>query len=116
LTALAADAAVRIAAEGRKFGLYLLVSTQRPQKVHPNVVTQCDNLVLMRLNSTADAGYARDVFSFVSPGLLARAPAFGLGEALVAGKICPAPALLRFGRRIAEEGGADVPADWAAAR
>jgi DNA helicase HerA-like ATPase len=113
LTALATDYAVRIAAEGRKFGLYLLVSTQRPQKVHPNVVTQCDNLVLMRLNSAADAAYARDVFSFVPPGLLARAPAFGLGEALVAGKICPAAALLRFGSRVAEEGGADVPADWA---
>jgi DNA helicase HerA-like ATPase len=116
LTALATDYAVRIAAEGRKFGLYLLVSTQRPQKVHPNVVTQCDNLVLMRLNSAADAGYARDVFSFVPAGLLGRAPAFGLGEALVAGKICPAAALLRFGRRLAEEGGADVPADWAEAR
>ncbi len=116
LTALATDYAVRIAAEGRKFGLYLLVATQRPQKVHPNVVTQCDNLVLMRLNSAADAAYARDVFSFVPAGLLARAPAFGVGEALVAGKICPAAALLRFGRRIAEEGGADVPADWAAAR
>ena len=114
LTALATDYAVRIAAEGRKFGLYLLVSTQRPQKVHPNIVTQCDNLVLMRLNSAADAAHARDVFSFVPPGLLSRAPSFGLGEALVAGKICPSPALLRFGRRIAEEGGADVPADWAA--
>jgi hypothetical protein len=113
LGALATDYAVRIAAEGRKFGLYLLVSTQRPQKVHPNVVTQCDNLVLMRLNSLADAAYARDVFSFVPPGLLERAPAFGLGEALVAGKICPSAALLRFGRRVAEEGGADVPADWA---
>ncbi len=113
LGALATDYAVRIAAEGRKFGLYLLVATQRPQKVHPNVVTQCDNLVLMRLNSLADAAYARDVFSFVPPGLLARAPAFGLGEALVAGKICPSAALLRFGRRVTEEGGADVPADWA---
>ena len=89
LTALATDLAVRIAAEGRKFGLYLLVSTQRPQKVHPNVVTQCDNLVLMRLNSLADAAYARDVFSFVPPGLLARAPTFGLGEALVAGQDLP---------------------------
>ena len=49
---------MRIAAEGRKFGLYLLVSTQRPQKVHPNVVSQCDNLVLMRLNSAADLAYA----------------------------------------------------------
>jgi uncharacterized protein len=35
------------------------------------------------------------------------------GEALIAGKISPQPALLRFGARISEEGGADVPATWA---
>ena len=84
LTALAADATVRIAAEGRKFGLYLLVSTQRPQKVHENVITQCDNLVLMRLNSAADTAFAQSVFSFVPPRLVEQAAAFRLGEALVA--------------------------------
>jgi uncharacterized protein len=77
-------------------------------------VTQADNLVLMRLNSAADAAYAQDVFSFAPAGLLARAPTLRLGEALVAGKIAPAATLVRFGRRIAQEGGADVPADWAA--
>jgi uncharacterized protein len=113
LTALAADAAVRIAAEGRKFGLYLLVSTQRPQKVPENVISQADNLVLMRLNSTADAAFTQAVFSFAPPGLVARSAAFRLGEALVAGKFSSHPALLRFGARLAEEGGADVPATWA---
>jgi len=54
------------------------------------------------------------VFSFVPPGLMAKVSGFGLGEALVAGKICPAAALARFGARVAVEGGADVPADWAA--
>ena len=73
LTALATEHAVRIAAEGRKFGLYLLVSTQRPQKVHENVVSQCDNLVLMRLNSAADAAHAQGVFSFVPPRLIDQA-------------------------------------------
>ena len=46
---MAAEHAVRIAAAGRKFGLYLLVSTQRPQKIAENVLSQADNLVLMRL-------------------------------------------------------------------
>ena len=113
LTGIATDHAVRIAAEGRKFGLYLLVSTQRPQKVHENVISQCDNLVLMRLNSAADAAFAQSVFSFVPASLVERATAFRLGEALVAGKVSPHPALIRFGARIAEEGGADVPSDWA---
>jgi hypothetical protein len=113
ITAIAADTVVRIAAEGRKFGLYLLVSTQRPQKVHENVISQADNLVLMRLNSAADAAFAQAVFSFVPPELVARSSTFRLGEALVAGKISSHPALLRFGARVAEEGGADVPATWA---
>jgi hypothetical protein len=114
LTASAADTVVRIAAEGRKYGLYLLVSTQRPQKVHENVISQSDNLVLMRLNSAADAAFAQAVFSFVPPELVARSSTFRLGEALVAGKISSHPALMRFGARVAEEGGADVPATWAA--
>jgi DNA helicase HerA-like ATPase len=116
LTALATEHAVRIAGEGRKFGLYLLVSTQRPQKVHENVLSQCDNLLLMRMNSVADLGFVGDVFSFVPQSLLERATTFRQGESLAAGKFSPHPALLRFGARVSEEGGGDVPADWAARR
>ena len=116
LTAIATEHAVRIAGEGRKFGLYLLVSTQRPQKAHENVLSQCDNLLLMRMNSAADLGFVGDVFSFVPQSLLGRATTFRQGEALAAGKISPHPALLRFGVRVSEEGGVDVPADWAAER
>ena len=113
LDALATDYAVRIAAEGRKFGLYLLVSTQRPQKVHPNVVTQCDNLVLMRLNSLADAALrARRV-------LLRPAGPAGARAGVRAGRGAGRRQDLPVGRAAAvrapraEEGGADVPADWA---
>ena len=60
VTALATNHAALIAAEGRKFGLYLLTSTQRPLKVHEEVLSQCDNLLLMRMNSEADLGHLRD--------------------------------------------------------
>ena len=113
LTAIATEYAVRIAGEGRKFGLYLLVSTQRPQKVHENVLSQCDNLLLMRMNSLADLGFVSEVFSFVPQSLLERATTFRQGESLVAGLVSPHPALIRFGRRLAQEGGGDVPSDWA---
>ena len=111
LTALVTADAIRIAGEGRKFGLYLIVVTQRPQKVHENVLSQCDNLVLMRMNSIADLGHVARVFSAVPPGLIDRATTFAQGEALVAGKIASHPALIRFGSRISQEGGADV-AGW----
>jgi len=108
ITALATEDAIRIAGEGRKFGLYLIVVTQRPQKVHENVLSQCDNLVLMRMNSSADLAHVGRVFSFVPPGLIDRAGTFAQGEALVAGKIASHPALIRFGERITHEGGEDV--------
>jgi DNA helicase HerA-like ATPase len=82
--------------------------------VHENVLSQCDNLVLMRMNSAADLAYLGEMFSFVPAGLLARSSRFGLGEALVAGKIAPQPVLVRFGQRISEEGGSDVGTGWAA--
>jgi hypothetical protein len=115
VTAIAAEHAARIAAEGRKYGLYLLVSTQRPQKVDEQVISQCDNLVLMRMNSRSDLALVSEAFSFVAPSLLSLATDFGLGEALVAGKIASHPALVRFGARVTREGGSDVPTEWAPA-
>jgi DNA helicase HerA-like ATPase len=113
VTELATEHAARLTAEGRKFGLYLLVSTQRPQRVNEPVVSQCDNLVLMRMASTAGLAYLSARLSYAPAPLLERASSFGLGEALVARKIASHPAFVRFGPRIAAEGGGDVPATWA---
>jgi uncharacterized protein len=113
MTAMASRHAVQIAGEGRKFGLYLLVSTQRPHKVHADVVSQCDNLMLMRMNSDGDLADISRVFSFVPPGLVQGATGFPQGEALVGGKLFPQAGYVRMGARLSEEGGADVPATWA---
>jgi len=113
LQAMATDYAIRIAAEGRKFGLYLLISTQRPQKVHENVVSQCDNLMLMRMNSVADVASLAGLFSFVPQPLLDQATGFRQGQALVAGKVVPIPTFVRFGARVSVEGGSDIATDWA---
>jgi Cdc6-like AAA superfamily ATPase len=113
---LSTERAVQIAAEGRKFGLYLLASTQRPNKVHENVVSQCDNLLLMRMNSDADLADLGRLFSFVPAGLIAGASSFHMGEALVGGKFFPQSGYVRMGARVSEEGGADIPTTWARPR
>lgn len=115
LLAATADLGVLIAGEGRKFGLHLFVATQRPGKVHPNVVSQCDNLVLMRMNGSADIDALAGFFSHVPAPLLDRATGFGLGQALFAGPISPVPLLAKVGRRVSPQGGADVPTTWALA-
>ena len=103
------DLIIQIAAEGRKFGLWLLLSTQRPSKIHPQIVSQCDNLTLMRMNSPNDLAELADLFGFVPPGMLSQASRFRQGEALVAGGFVPAPSIMTFRDRITHEGGIDVP-------
>ncbi|MHA7133460.1 ATP-binding protein [Oerskovia turbata] len=100
---------VQIAAEGRKFGLWLLLSTQRPSKIHPNVLSQCDNVIVMRMSSPADVAELEKVYGFAPPELLAATPFFRQGEALVAGGFIPAPAIVQMGARRTVEGGSDVP-------
>ena len=86
-----------IAGEGRKFGLHLFVASQRPGKVHPNVLSQCDNLILMRMNGVGDVADLEALFSHVPPMLLRESLTFGLGQALFAGKIAPVPLLTKVG-------------------
>jgi DNA helicase HerA-like ATPase len=103
------DRLIQIAAEGRKYGLWLLLSTQRPSKVHPGIVSQCDNLTLMRMNSRDDLEQLASVFGFVPRGLLAQAARFRQGEALLAGGFVPMPSVVRVRGRVTPQGGTDVP-------
>jgi DNA helicase HerA-like ATPase len=99
---------IQIAAEGRKYGLWLLLSTQRPSKVHPGVISQCDNLGLMKMSSPADLAELGSVFGFIPPELMAQAATFTQGQALLAGGFAPSDGVVRMRERYTHEGGADV--------
>ena len=103
---------IRIAGEGRKYGLYLLLCSQRPQKIHTNVLSQCDNLILMRMNSSADLAHLSEVFSAIPEDLFPEASHFSQGESLIAGQLIQTPTFVRIGTRMTEEGGSDVPTTW----
>ena len=113
LQRLAVELFTRIAGEGRKYGIHLLLASQRPDKLPENVLSQCDNLLLMRVNSAGDRAALAARFGFAPPELVELAGSFGLGESLLAGRISPDPQLARTGARLTPEGGADVPTDWA---
>ncbi|MGW2663743.1 ATP-binding protein [Nocardia tengchongensis] len=99
---------IQIAAEGRKYGLWLLLSTQRPSKVHPGIISQCDNLALMKMTSPTDLDELGTYFGYAPTALLEHSPWFRQGEALFAGGFVPAPVLAKVGSRLTYEGGSDV--------
>ncbi|MGN5734524.1 ATP-binding protein [Arthrobacter psychrochitiniphilus] len=99
---------VQIAAEGRKFGLWLFLSTQRPTKIHPNVLSQCDNVGLMRINSPRDLVELAESFGFISEELLNQAQDFRQGQGLFAGGFVDGTVLAQMRTRITAEGGSDV--------
>ena len=65
----------RIAMEGRKFGLFLILVTQRPSRVSSNLLSQCDNLCLMKMSNPADVELVKQRFGFI-PGPVAEKGAF----------------------------------------
>lgn len=106
--ALLTERIVQIAAEGRKYGLWLLLSTQRPSKLHVNALSQCDNLALMRMSSPRDLEDLAEVFGYAPSSMLERSPSFAQGQALFAGGFVDQPSIVQMGRRLTHEGGSDV--------
>ena len=105
---------IQLANEGRKYGIWLLLCSQRPSRIHESVLAQCDNLVLMRMNSPGDLAQLEGVFGFAPADMLRAAPGFRKGECLMAGAFAPAPAFVQIGRRRTREGGSDVSVPIAA--
>lgn len=99
---------VQIAAEGRKYGIWLLLSTQRPSKVHPNALSQCDNLALMKMSSLADVADLGRQLGYAPDELLTQAPSFRQGQALFAGGFAEQAQIVQVGARLTQEGGNDV--------
>jgi hypothetical protein len=116
MQSISTETVIRIAGEGRKFGLYLLLASQRPNKIHSNVLSQCDNLLLMRMNSHADLAHLASILSQVPTSLMEQATKFGIGESLLAGRIVQNPTFAKFEGRLSVEGGSDIPTTWAAPR
>jgi hypothetical protein len=99
------DALIRIAMEGRKYGLFLILVTQRPSRVNSNLLSQCDNLALMKMSNPDDVKLAEDRFGFIPRGWAERAIAFEQGQALLCGRFVDRPVFVKIAPRRTVEGG-----------
>ena len=86
----------RIAKEGRKTGVSLWISSQRPTELDPTVLSQCNTIFAMRLANQADQEALRAAVPDASTSLMSCLPSLGLGEAVAAGEGVPMPTRIRF--------------------
>jgi hypothetical protein len=95
-SALTRDSANRIAREGRKYGIGLLLVTQRPTELPETALAQCGTLIALRLSNAADQGAIRAALPDTVAGLAAVLPSLRTGEAIVSGEgtILPARAIV----------------------
>lgn len=86
----------RIAREGRKHGLGLVVSSQRPSELSKTVLSQCSSFVVHRLQNPEDLRYFKEIVPGIYGDLLNQLPALAPQTALVLGECVRAPALVRI--------------------
>ena len=86
----------RIAKEGRKYGVYLGLVTQRPAELDPTIISQCSTLFAMRLANDRDQSIVRAAVSDAAASQLSFVPALGTGEVIVFGEGVALPIRLRF--------------------
>jgi len=81
----------RIAREGRKFSMYLLVSSQRPSELSQTVLSQCGNYIIHRIQNEIDMNYIYSVLPYFSADYISRIKQSIPGEALIFGNCVPMP-------------------------
>lgn len=96
---------VRIAAEGRKFGLFLLLVTQRPRKLDANVLSECDGLYLMKMTNSSDLEYAAKAFGFIPSEVLPQTKNLKVGECFLLGRLGGTSMVWHVAPRRTMEGG-----------
>ncbi|SER27447.1 hypothetical protein SAMN04244573_03261 [Azotobacter beijerinckii] len=86
----------RIAKEGRKYGVSLIVISQRPSEVNKTMLSQCSNFVSMRLTNAEDQGVIKRLLPDSLGGFSDILPTLDTGEALVVGDASLLPSRIRI--------------------
>ena len=90
------DSANRIAREGRKYGVGLLLVTQRPAELPDTALAQCGTLVSLRLSNSEDQGTIRAALPDAISGLASVLPSLRTGEGVLSGESVILPTRVLF--------------------
>lgn len=99
----------RVAKEGRKYGLSLVVVSQRPSEVSSTICAQCSNFVALRLTNNEDQAYVRHLLPNNTAAITGSLPILGQGEAIIVGDSIVMPAIVQLAKPKPEPHSADIP-------
>lgn len=85
----------RIAKEGRKYGLFFLISSQRPSELSRTVLSQCNNFIVHRIQNPDDLSHIRQITPHISETTLKKLPSIPTQHALVFGSAVNIPTLFK---------------------
>jgi hypothetical protein len=86
----------RIAKEGRKYGVFLGLVTQRPAELDATILSQCSTLFAMRMTNDRDQALLRSAVADSATNLLAFMPSLGTREVFAFGEAVALPTRLKF--------------------
>ncbi len=86
----------RIAKEGRKYGLSLMVVSQRPSEVSETIMAQCNNFIALRLTNINDQNYIKNLLPDNIGSICDILPSLEPGEALIVGDSALIPSVVKF--------------------
>lgn len=95
----------KVAGEGRKFGVGFAIISQRPSKLDPDVTSQCNTIIAMRLKNPDDQRFILRVSDMFSKADIDELPGMSTGEAIISGRSIPAPLLVKVGTKALVHGG-----------
>lgn len=88
----------RIAKEGRKYGMFLMISSQRPSELSKTVLSQCGNFIIHRIQNPEDLLHIKQMTPHISDAVLKRLPSIPTQQALVFGQAVNVPSLFKVNK------------------
>lgn len=99
----------RIAKEGRKYGITLLLTSQRPSEISETIFSQCNNFIALRLTNPNDQNYVKRLLPDTMGNLIDRMPTLKAGEGLLIGDSVVLPSVVQVDMCSPVPSSTDVP-------
>lgn len=88
----------QIATEGRKYGMGLVIISQRPSRLDPTILSACNSFVIMKITNPSDQKYIRDIIESIGEDEVKLLPDLTKGEALLTGQFVRFPILVKVAK------------------